>query len=408
MKEIILKNNLKILYKHNESELTSICISLNAGAALEENKLGVAHAVEHMVYKGTGKRSEAQINEELSSIFGFQNAMTNYPYVIYYGTLLSEDIEKGIELFSDILLNPKFDETGFIEEMEIIKEELEEWDEEVEQFCEDKLFYNIFNNRRIKYPIIGTIDSLNKINIKDVRDFYSENYFPENTSIAIVSSIEFDKVVRIISKYFEKWKSKNKMKKSKINSVNYEVIDKNEILFKKRDGVKNARVQMIFPLNQLDYEELNAFKIFNMYFGEGVNSILFDTLRTKNSLVYDVITKISYEKYLKMYKITFTTSKENVHKAIELVKNLINNINSKDIIINDIELKKLIKSYKLKKLFREEQSIIVAKELATYDTMFSDFNFYSEELNIIDNIKPEEVLNSAKKVLKSSAVQVIW
>ena len=115
---------------------------------------------------------------------------------------------------------------------------------------------------------------------------------------------------------------------------------------------------MIFPLNQFDYEELNAFKIFNMYFGEGVNSILFDTLRTKNSLVYDVITKISYEKYLKMYKITFTTSKENVHKAIELVKNLINNINSKDIIINDIELKKLIKSYKLKKLFREEQSIL--------------------------------------------------
>ena len=50
VKEIILKNNLKILYKHNESELTSICISLNAGAALEENKLGVAHAVEHMVY----------------------------------------------------------------------------------------------------------------------------------------------------------------------------------------------------------------------------------------------------------------------------------------------------------------------------------------------------------------------
>ena len=86
VKEIILKNNLKILYKHNESELTSICISLNAGAALEENKLGVAHAVEHMVYKGTGKRSEAQINEELSSIFGFQNAMTKYPYVIYYGT----------------------------------------------------------------------------------------------------------------------------------------------------------------------------------------------------------------------------------------------------------------------------------------------------------------------------------
>lgn len=408
MKEIILKNNLKIIYKHSESELTSLCISINAGAAIEKDKLGIAHAVEHMVYKGTKKRTEAQINEELSNIFGFQNAMTNYPYVIYYGTLLSEDIEKGVELFSDILLNPQFDEAGFREEIEVIKEELGEWDEEVEQFCEDKLFYNIFNNRRIKYPIIGTMDSLNDINVKDVRDFYLENYFPENTSIAVVSSVEFNEVVKIIGKYFEKWKPKNHTSNSKADNVNYEIIDKNEILFEKRDGVKNARVQIIFPLNQLNYEELNAFRVFNMYFGEGVNSMLFDTLRTKNSLVYDVLTKISYEKYLKMYKITFTTSKEKVNKAVNLVKALISHINSKDILIDHIQLNKLIKSYKLKKLFREEQSIIIAKELATYDTMFGDYNIYNDELKRIDNITPKEVLDSAKKVLNNSAVQVIW
>ena len=134
MKELVLKNNLKLIYKHSESELTSICISINAGAGMEDNKKGIAHAVEHMVYKKTKNRSEAQINEELSSIFGFQNAMTNYPYVIYYGSLLNEDLEKGIELFSDILLNSVFDDQGFKDEMEVIKEELEEWDEEVEQF----------------------------------------------------------------------------------------------------------------------------------------------------------------------------------------------------------------------------------------------------------------------------------
>ena len=102
MREYILKNNLKLIYKKAESELSSICISLNAGAGIEAEKMGVAHAVEHMVYKGTKTKSESQINEQLSSIFGFQNAMTNYPYVIYYGTLLSEDLEKGIEIFSDM------------------------------------------------------------------------------------------------------------------------------------------------------------------------------------------------------------------------------------------------------------------------------------------------------------------
>ena len=104
-----------------------------------------------------------------------------------------------------------------------------------------------------------------------------------------------------------------------------------------------------------------------------------------------------------MYKITFTTSKENVNKAVELVMNLIKEINFK--VELEIKLDSLIKSYKLKRLFREEQSIILAKELATYDTMFGDYNIYENELRKIEGITESDILNSAKKVLKNSAVQ---
>ncbi|MEW9937079.1 M16 family metallopeptidase [Clostridium butyricum] len=406
MKEIILDNNLKLIYKHSESELTSICISLNAGAGIEVEKMGVAHAVEHMVYKGTKTKSESQINEQLSSIFGFQNAMTNYPYVIYYGTLLNEDLNSGVELFSDILLNPEFDEKGFKEEMEVIKEELDEWDEEIEQFCEDKLFYNLFNKRRIKNPIIGTKESLDNLTVTDLKRFYEENYFPENTSISVITSIDFNSVKEIIDKYFGMWKSKVISRNSYVNNIEYEKIDASKIQITKRQGIKNAKVQMIFQLDKLNFKELNAFRLFNQYFGEGVNSVLFDALRTKNSLVYDVITRISNENYIKMYKITFTTSKENVNKAVELVMNLIKEINLKDEL--GIRLESLIKSYKLKRLFREEQSIILAKELATYDTMFGDYKIYENELGKIDEITEVDILNSAKKVLNNSAVQVVW
>ncbi len=73
-----------------------------------------------------------------------------------------------------------------------------------------------------------------------------------------------------------------------------------------------------------------------------------------------------------------------------------------------MQLKKLIKSYKLKRLFREEQSIVLAKELATYDSMFGDYNIYMDGLYKIDEITVKDVLESAKKVLKSSAVQVVY
>ncbi|MGL5379143.1 M16 family metallopeptidase [Clostridium sp.] len=402
MKDCILNNGLRLIYKKSTSDLTSISISIDAGAATDGDKLGIAHATEHMVYKGTLKRSESEINKELSEVFGFQNAMTNYPYVIYYGTLLSSDFELGIELFSDIILNPTFKAEGFKEEMDVIIEELNEWDEEVEQLCEDKLFYNAFNDIRIKHPIIGTKETLKNISLEDIKEFYNKRYIPSNSSIAIVTALEFEEVVNIVSSYFNKWKTSSENKTlEKIETLKEGYYEDH------REGINTVKVEMIFPISDLNKDEIVKLRIFNEYFGEGVNSILYDTLRTKNGLIYDVITKIAYEKHINLYKITFSTSNENLNKSISLVKDCINKLYKNELGINEDEIKKYIKTLKLKRLFREEQSIIIAKELSTYNTMFGDYKVYSDEFNGIENFKANEIMEVAKKILKSSAIQVI-
>ena len=205
MKEFILDNGMKLIYENRPSMLTSVSIGLEAGASVEEGLLGLAHATEHMIFKGTKTRSEKTINEELSKIFGFSNAMTNFPYVIYYGTLLGEDLYKGLDIFSDILLNPSFPIEGFKEEMDSIKEELNEWDEELQQFCEDKLLIHSFNKNRLKYPIIGTIEDLNKITLEDIKEFYKRYYSPKNAVISIVSALPFEEVKEKVERYFGGW-----------------------------------------------------------------------------------------------------------------------------------------------------------------------------------------------------------
>ena len=154
----ILNNGIKLIYEFRTADITSFCIGFNAGALEEIDgfKLGIAHAVEHMVSKGTKTRNEKEINSLCDKIFGFENAMTNFPYVVYYGTSLSEDFKKGLELYSDIILNPVFPEVGFKEEMNIILEELKEWSDDIYQHCEDSLLYNAFSKKRIKNLIIGT------------------------------------------------------------------------------------------------------------------------------------------------------------------------------------------------------------------------------------------------------------
>lgn len=402
--EFILKNKIKLIYKKTTSNLTSISISIDAGACKEKDLLGVAHATEHMVYKGTKNRTEQEVNKDLSKVFGFQNAMTNFPYVIYYGTMLNEDFERGTEIFSDIILNPTFPSEGFQEEMKVINEELKEWDEELEQFCEDKLFLNSFKNRRIKYPIIGTTKDLEKINLEHIKEFYRENYLPNKTSIAVVSSLEFKEVKNIIERYFESWE--NSCYEEKEEEIIYDK-DNFGVYKDKRDGINSCKVQIIFPIDELNHEEIKALRIFNEYFGEGVNSLLFDTLRTKNGLVYDILTKISYEKHIKLYKIIYSTSKENLDKSLELINKCIEEIDKFEKVITEEEVRDFIKSMKLRRWFREEQNIILAKELSTYNTMFGDYKLYSEEFNNLINMDKKYILEVAKKVFKYKSIEVI-
>ena len=404
MKSILLKNNFKVIYEHREGDLTSICISVDAGAGAEgeKDKYGVAHAVEHMVYKGTKKRSEAEINEELSNAFGFQNAMTNYPYVVFYGTLLSEDLKKGLDLFSDILLAPVFTEDGFKEEIEVIKQELKEWDEDLEQYTEDKLYYNCMENRRIKYPIIGTEESLNSMTIDDAIYFFNNYYCANNATITIISNLEFEEVRDMVEEQFIDWRSEKLPETKEVITI-----PKSEVFIDNKEDINSAKVQIIFPINELNQWEIKALRVFNQYFGEGVNSVLFDTLRTKQGLVYDVLTRVANEEHIKVYKITYSTAHENVEKSIEIIKGLIKDIESYRFILQKNDIEALIKSFKLKRLFANEQSVRLAMGIATYDTMFGDGMLYIDETENLDKLPINYIIDTANKVLKNMIVQVI-
>ena len=405
MKEYKLSNGIKIIYKQNNSELSSICISFDAGAGRDGEILGVAHATEHMVYKGTTTRSEKQINEELSRIFGFQNAMTNYPYVIYYGTLLNEDLEYGLELFSDILINPSFPTNGFKEEIDVIKEELKEWDEEIEQYCEDKLFFNSMENRRIKYPIIGTKESLESLSLKNIEEFYNKYYCPSNCVITVISSLEFERVKDMVERQFGMWQGKVSLKE--VIKIETNINPKKGYFINHKEGINSSKVQIIFPIHQLQHLELKALRIFNQYFGEGVNSVLFDTLRTKHGLVYDILTRVCHEEFINIYKITYSTSHDNVQKSIDIIKEIIEDVKNLKNTITDEDIKLLAKSFRLKKLFAEEQSVRLAKELATYDTMFGDYNIYFDESKDMENLSVDFIIDTAVKVLENMSIQVI-
>ncbi|MBU5483108.1 insulinase family protein [Clostridium sp. MSJ-11] len=408
MKSIVLENGIKLIYKPIEGDITSFCIGFNAGALEEEGyPLGIAHAVEHMVFKETKHRSEDEINRLCDQIFGFQNAMTNYPYVVYYGTSLSEDFQVGLDLFSDILINPTFPVNGFNEEIAIIKEELKEWKDDVYQSCEDELLYNAFNTRRIKNLIIGTEDSVSSITLDHIKSFYNEFYRPDNMVITVVTSLDYDEVIEIVSRLFKDFRKEDMGDIEKINHIKlYE--ENNPGLFSKvREDINGAKIMVTYPLHHLNDEEIKALEIFNHFFGVGTSSILYNNIRTKNALAYEVGSSIKNERGIKLFSIHLGTSKDKVDKAIEIINSSIEKVkNCSDLFTKD-EIKNAFKSIKLKRELRLEKSIQLAKDLTCYQLMYGSYNKVYEEVESTNNIDSEFIYTVVHKVFNNPTIQIL-
>lgn len=402
MKIYKFENGLTLLYKYRDYKLTSFSIGLNAGAAIEDGKLGLAHIVEHMLFKGTKRRNEQEINKEFDEIFGFNNAMTNFPYAIYYGTTLAEDFEKGLELYSDIIINPIFTIDMFKEELNVICEELNEWKDDLHQHCEDLAFYNGFNNRRIKELIIGKEEDIKNTTIEEVIDFYKRYYNPSNAVISVVTPKTFEETIEIVKSNFLNWS----------NNYNYNHEAKYEeniegVFLEEREGISGAKVNIGCTIHGLSPREIVALKILNYSLGIGTSSILYNKLRTLTGIVYDVNTNLKNERDIKMYTITLGTSKENVYKAINGVSEALNEVATYKYSFDEKNIKRIIKALRLKKELREQSCIRASIDLTLNYLMFGDGELIEKEFEVMNEINEAEIIDISKKIFNRLTIQII-
>lgn len=406
MQYVQLDNGSKLIYKKISGHITSFCIGFDGGAIREEGfPYGTAHVVEHMVFKETKNRKEYEINSLCDEIFGFQNAMTNYPYVIYYGTALSEEFYKGIDIFLDIVLNPTFPEKGFKEEMEIIKQELKDWKDDMDQYCEDELLYNSFEKRRIKELIIGNENSLNSITLDDVKNFYNKFYKLNNMVISIVSSLEFEEIKEIIEKYLIK-----KEEETNIERIHKEYLyelNNAGTFVKMKQGIEASKIQYAYPIHMLDYKEIRALNIFNFYFGEGSSGVLYNAIRTENSLAYDISSFIKNEKGIKLFCIQLSVHKDNVNKAIRIINKALEEIKNNKSYFTEEKIKKAVKAIRLKKELRCERSIQLAKDLTCYEIMYEDYKGVFQREQDYKDIDGYYINNTIKRILNNPSIQII-
>jgi predicted Zn-dependent peptidase len=405
MRKATLKNGMKFIYEKRDANIASFCIALDAGALREEDGFlfGTAHALEHMLYKGTKTRSEGDINHISDEIFGFSNAMTNYPYAIYYGTTLSSNIEKGLELYSDILLNPALKEEGFREEMNIISEELREWADDPVQLCEDKLFRNCFRSRRIRERIIGSQDTIAALHLDELSRFYQRYYIPQNCVLAVVTPYSFEDTLELIEKYFGDWEMGGELCLSSRCEENIA-----GVFIEDAGNTEGAKIEYCFAAHGLSLEEEKALSVFSYHFGEGVTSILYDAIRTRRGLAYEVSSRLRKESGIKLLTVNVSTARENVDSVTGIVDGIIEGIvNGEAYSPDHSQLQRAEDMLKIRRELLLEKSVQLAKELSTYELMRGSCSGVYNEFDGIGNLDAEFIKRTAAKVLRNRSVQIL-
>ena len=398
MNKYIFDNGLKLIYEHREVRVTSFSIGFDAGANKEnEDEIGLAHITEHLLFKGTKGKTEKRINELCDNYFGFNNAMTNYPYVIYYGTTLPECFEKAVEIYSDIIINPSLSKIGFEEEIKVIQEELNVWKDDSELFCEDELLRNSFKTRRLRTRIIGDTENILSYSNRDVVRFYEKYYHSDDCFISVVTSLEFDKVKEIIEKYFKNFNGNTPHEELKLYEENIPGIYTNY-----KDSLNVARIEYCYTLHSLKKDEYMGAELLNVILGQGVSSLLYDELRTRNSLVYDVHSELKLDKGIMLFIIKAATSNQNISNVLKRIDDTLMEL--KRTIPNEKAIKEATRRLTLRREIQFEKSIERAKLVSTSNIMSLPYFQGREDLKVIDSNGISRVLD---KVLINKSIQIL-
>jgi predicted Zn-dependent peptidase len=268
----------------------SFGIWVRNGSRNESTRLsGMSHFIEHMLFKGTQKRTATEIAETMDEVGGQLNAFTSKEYTCYFARTLDTHFDVALDVLTDMFFNSKFDEAEIDKERNVILEEINMYEDTPSDLVVDLLQYQTFQKNPLGRSILGVPNTINKFKRDDFIKFVEKNYRPHNTVIAVAGNIDEQAVLDKISAAFVDFKGTPKQK------TTLPVVYTPGFNLREKD-IEQVHLAVGFPgLRWTGNEEYYALAAVNTIFGGGMSSRLFQKLREERGLVYSVYShNISY------------------------------------------------------------------------------------------------------------------
>jgi predicted Zn-dependent peptidase len=309
----VLPNGLRILTERmTQVRSISIGVWLTRGSRHEsKERSGIAHFVEHMLFKGTASRSAEDIAQQIDSIGGQLDAFTAKEYASYYIKVLDEHLPLAIDILADIVRNPAFTPDDIEREKKVVVEEIKMVEDTPDDLVHELFTQGFWEDHPLGRPILGTKDTVESFNTDLLRDYFGGVYTADNLIVSAVGNLEHDRVRELVEQKFGTLKGPGETTTESAPRVVPNVIVRNKDL-------EQSHLCLGVGSYPQDHDDRYSSYVLNTLLGGSMSSRLFQNVREKRGLAYAVFSGLSAYRDAGVFTVYAGCANDAVDEVLDL------------------------------------------------------------------------------------------
>lgn len=293
VKRTVLPGGLRVITEHVPG-VRSATVGLWVGVGSRDEPIsvaGAAHYLEHLLFKGTTNRGAAQIAEEIDAVGGEFNAFTAKEHTCYYAQVLDEDLPLAMDLVTDVVFEALCADSDVETERSVVLEEIAMRDDDPEDLLHETFAENVLNGHSLARPVLGTEASINGMSPKALRGFYRRRYRLPRMVLAVAGNIDHGRVLRLVRKALRTRLSGSDTPLPPRRGTARIRTERRLVLH--TDDTEQAHVMVGLRTPSRHDERRYALSVLNAALGGGMSSRLFQEIREKRGLAYQVYSSVA-------------------------------------------------------------------------------------------------------------------
>jgi zinc protease len=393
----VLANGMTILVRPMHIiPKVSIQLFYDVGSKDEtNNERGIAHLIEHMIFKGTDELSESDINVLTHKLSGYTNAFTSYDYTGYLFNFPTHHWQEALPVMADCMRNVRFDEDMLSSEMKAVIQELKMYRDKYTRTLIDDMMAAIFDGHPYHYPIIGYKQDLWSVHSKNLHDFYRKHYVPNNATLVVAGDVDPQEVFALAEKYFGQIPADKSYKKEQF-AFNPDIASKTIKLY--RDVQQPVAIYAFLAPGTYKKQD-HILNMLSEVLGKGKSSRLYrkivDELQLATSL--SVSAEDLFEHSLLLIA-CYPKTEADIPKIEKVIKEEIENLLANG--VTDREIDRAFKQMSMEVYDMLEDIEHQAYEIGKYYLATRDENYVFTGLDIKHDVAKKAVEQLAKEVLR--------